>query len=102
MYVFQAIRTCGFWKAHNTLLLKTVSKRTPLIIDNFDTCLYMYVAVLLVFDRISYRPGEGRMRPNVVSTKLISTKRRPPDVIENSMMLLAVSLPQAIKCLKKS
>ena len=62
----------------------------------------MHVAVLLVFDRISYRPGDGRMRPNVVWTKLISTKRRPLDVIENSLMLLAVSLPQAIKCLKKS
>ena len=62
----------------------------------------MYVAVLLVFDRISYRPGEGRMRPSIVSTKLISTKRRPLDVIENSLMLLAMPLPQAIKCLKKS
>ena len=46
--------------------------------------------------------GEGRMRPNVVSTKLISTKRRPLDVIENSLMLLAVALPQAMQCLKKS
>ena len=45
--------------------------------------------------------GEGRMRLNVVSTKLISTKRRPLDVNENSLLLLAVSLPQAIKCLKK-
>ena len=35
-------------------------------IDSFDTILYMYVAVFLVFDRISYGPGEGRMRPNVV------------------------------------
>ena len=81
--------------------LKTVSKRTPSIIDNFDTVLYMYVAILLVFDRISDLTGEGRMRLNVVSTKLISTKRRPLDVIENSLMLLAVLLPQAIKCLKK-
>ena len=46
---------------------------------------FKYVVVLLVFDRIPYRPSEGRMRPNVVSTnsKLISTKRRPLDVIEN-------------------
>ena len=72
------------------------------MIDNFYTVLYMYVDVLLVFDRISYRPGEGRMRPNVGSTKLISMKRRSLEVIENSLMLLAVSLPQAIKCLKKS
>ena len=61
----------------------------------------MYVAVLLVFDQIWYQPGEGRMRPNIVSTKLISTKRRPLDVIENSLILLAVPLSQAIKCLKK-
>ena len=52
-------------------------------IDNFDTILYMYVVVLLVFDQISYRPGEGRLRQNVVSTKLISTKRHPLDTIEN-------------------
>ena len=45
--------------------------RTPTVIDIFDTVLFMYVAVLLVFDRILYRPGEGRMRPNGVSTKLI-------------------------------
>ena len=77
--------------------LKTVGKRTASIIDNSDTVLYIYVAVLLVFDRISYRPSE-----NVVSTKFISTKRRPLDVIENSLMLLAVSLSQAIKCLKQS
>ena len=70
-------------------LTQTVSKRTPSIIGNIDTILYMYVAVLLVFDRISYRPGGGRMRPNVVSTKL---KRRSLDKIENSLMLLAVSL----------
>ena len=79
MHVFQAIRTCGFWKEHNTLFN---SKRLAKI-DNFDTILYMYVVVLLVFDRISYRPGEGRMRPNVVSTKLISKKRHPLDTIEN-------------------
>ena len=42
-------------------MVKTVSKRTPSIIDNVDTVVYMYVVVLLVFDRISYRPGEGRM-----------------------------------------
>ena len=35
--------------------LKTVSKRTPSIIDNFDTILYMYVAVLLVFDLTEVR-----------------------------------------------
>ena len=75
MYVFQAIRTCGFWKEHNS---KRLAK-----IDSFDTILYMYVAVLLVFDRISYGPGEGCMEPNVVETKLISTKRNPLDVIEN-------------------
>ena len=46
MYVFQAIRTCGFWKEHNTLFN---SKRSAKI-DSFDTILYMYVAVLLVFD----------------------------------------------------
>ena len=79
MYVFQAIRTCGFWKEHNTLFN---SKRLAKI-DSFDTILYMYVAVLLVFERISYGPGEGRMRPNVVQTKLVSTKRNPLDVIEN-------------------
>ena len=62
----------------------------------------MYVAVLLVFDRILYQPGEGRVRPNVVSTELISTKRRSLDIIENSLMVLAKPLPQAIKCLKKS
>ena len=78
MYVFQAIRACGFWEAHDTLF-----KRTPSIIENIDTILYMYVAVLLVFDRISYRTGEGRMRPNVVSTKLIATKQRSLDEIEN-------------------
>ena len=87
--VFQAISTWGFWKEHNTLLnSKWLAK-----IDNFDTILYMYVSVLLVFDRILYRPGEGRMRPNVVSTKLISPKWHQLDVIENHwMMLLAVSL----------
>ena len=78
MYVFQAIRTCGFWREHNTLFN---SKRLAKI-DSFDTILFMYVAVLLVFERISYGPGEG-MRPNVVQTKLISTKRNPLDVIEN-------------------
>ena len=62
MYVFQAIRTYGFWKEHSTLFN---SKRLAKI-NSFDTILYMYVAVLLVFDRISYGPGEGRMRPNVV------------------------------------
>ena len=79
MFVFHAIRTCGFWKEHNALFN---SKRLAKI-DSFDTILYMYVAVLLVFDRISYGPGEGRIRPNVVSTKLISTKRHSLDVIEN-------------------
>ena len=49
----------------------------------------MYVAVLLVFDRILYRPREGRIQPNVVSTTL---KRRSLDKIENILMLLAVSL----------
>ena len=105
MYVFKTIRTCGFWKAHNTLFnskrLANEPRQLLTIIDNFDMVLYMYVAVLLVFDRISYRPGKGRMQPNVVSTKLNSTKRRPLDVIENSLMLLAVPLPHAIKCLKK-
>ena len=62
MYVFQAIRTCGFWKEHNTLFN---SKRLTKI-DSFDTILYLHVAVLLVFDRILYGPGEGRMRPNIV------------------------------------
>ena len=79
MYVSQDIRTCGFWKEHNTLF----NSKRLVKIDSFDTILYMYVAVLLVFDRISYGPGEGRMRPNVVKTKLISTKRNPLDVIEN-------------------
>ena len=89
MYVFQTIRTCGFWKTHNTLFnskrLANEPRQLLTIIDNFDMVLYMYVAVLLVFDRISYRPGEGHMRPNVVSTKLNSTKRRPLDVTENSL-----------------
>ena len=79
MYVFQAICTCGVWKEHNTLFN---SKRLAKI-DSFDTILYMYVAVLLVFDRISYGPGEGHMRPNVVKNNLISMKRNPLDVIEN-------------------
>ena len=95
MYVFQAIRICGFWKAHNTLFDSKRLAKEPrqLLTISTQFFMYMYVAVLLVFDRISYRPGEGRMRLNVVSTKLISTKRRPLDVIENSLMLLAVSLP---------
>ena len=42
------------------------------------------------------------MRTNVVSSKLILTNRSSLDVIENSQMLLAVSLPRAINCLKKS
>ena len=88
--------------SHPYMWILVLNKRTLSTIDNFDKVLYMYVAVLLVFDRISYRPGEGRMRPNNVSTKLISTKRCSLDVIENSQMRLAVSLPQAIKCLKKS
>ena len=70
---------------------KRLAKEPRQLLKIFDTVLYMYIDVLLVIDRISYRPGEGRMRPNVVSTKLISTKRRPLDVIENSLMLLAVS-----------
>ena len=37
-------------------------------IDSFDTILYMYVALLLVFDRISYGPGEGRMRLRIESS----------------------------------
>ena len=93
MYVFQAIRTCGFWKEHNTLFnLKRLAK-----IDSFDTILYMHVAVLLVFARISYGPGEGRMRPNVVS---LSTKRHPLDVIENHLCFAQCHKPQAIKCPK--
>ena len=80
MYVFQAIRTCRFWKAHNTLFNSNRIAKEPCQLLTISTVLYMYVAVLLVFDRISYRPGEGGMRPNVVSTKLISTKRRALDV----------------------
>ena len=102
MYVFQAIRKCGFWKAHNKLF---DSKRLPeephqllTILTQFCTCMLLYCSYST---EKSYRPGEGRMRLYVVSTKLISTKRRPLDIIENSLMLLAVSLPQAIKCLKK-
>ena len=60
MYVFQAIRTCGFWKEHNTLFtLKRLAK-----IDSFDTILYMYCSysteyrmdpVKVVCDQMSFR-----------------------------------------------
>ena len=39
---------------------KKKKKKSQLLIISTQL-LNMYVAVLLVFDRISYRPGEGRM-----------------------------------------
>ena len=73
MFVFQAIRTCGFWKEHNTLFN---SKRLAKI-DSFDTILYMYVAillVLLVFDRISLIKLDNRISYYRVS--LINLKKK--------------------------
>ena len=70
MYVFQAIRTCGFSKEHNTLFN---SKRLAKI-DSFDTILYMYVAVLLVFDRISLIKLDNKLSYYRVS--LINLKKK--------------------------
>ena len=69
------------WVLEGTQHAVYINSKRLAEIDSFDTILYMYVAVLLVFDRISYGTGEGLMRPNVVKTKLISTN--PLGVIEN-------------------
>ena len=81
MYVFQAIRTCGFWKEHNTLFN---SKRLAKI-DSFDTILYMFVAVLLVllvFDRISLIKLDNRIsyyRVSLINLKKKQEKKHKAD-----------------------
>ena len=74
MYVFQAIRTCGFWNEHNTLFN---SKRLAKI-NSFDTILYMYVAVLLVFDRISLIKLDNRISYYRHTCDISRYQRIPP------------------------
>ena len=53
MNVFQAIRTCGFWKEHNTLF----NSKRLVKIDSFDTILYHACCCI------------ARIRPNIVWTR---------------------------------